>query len=344
MKSTRTSGRARGRPIAARSAIPDRMRAAVIPRFGDASVFSVDTVPVPRPNSHEVLIAVDVAGVGSWDPGLRSGKWDEGDTKFPLILGVDGAGSVIAVGASVDRFAVGDRVYSYSFDHPKGGFYAEYVAVAAGRVAQVPPNLDRRAAGAVAAIGLTALQGVDDALEIASDESVVILGASGNVGMIALQFAKLRGARVLALASGADGVELARRLGADDAVDARTSDVDTALERFAPNGVDAVLAFAGGKDLTRSLDAIRKGGRAAYPNGIEPEPRKRRGLRLSAYDAQSGVRQFDRLNAAIVESRIEVPIAEAFSLDEVARAHQRVERGHHIGKVVLDVSASSALG
>lgn len=318
------------------------MRAAVIPRFGDSSVFSVDTVPVPRPNSHEVLIAVDVAGVGSWDPGLRSGKWDEGETKFPLILGVDGAGSVVAVGASVDRFAVGDRVYSYSFDHPKGGFYAEYVAVAAGRVAHVPANLDRSAAGGVAAIGLTALQGVDDALEIASNESVVILGASGNVGMIALQFAKLRGARVLALASGADGVELARRLGADDAVDARTSDVDAALERFAPNGLDAVLAFVGGKDLTRSLDAIRKGGRAAYPNGIEPEPRTRRGLRLSAYDAQSGVRQFDRLNAAIVESRLEVPIAESFSLEDVARAHERVERGHLIGKVVLDVSASTS--
>lgn len=226
----------------------------------------------------------------------------------------------------------------------EGGFYAEYVAVPAGRVAHVPGELDRLAAGAVPAIGLTALQGVDDTLEIAAGESVVILGASGNVGMIALQFAKLRGARVLAIASGSDGVDLARRLGADEAIDGRASDIDAALEQFARDGVDAVLAFVGGKDLTRCLDAVRKGGRAAYPNGIEPEPRKRRGLRLTAYDAQSGVRQFDRLNAAIVESRLEVPIADVFSLDDIVRAHERVERGHLVGKVVMNVSASASRG
>src|SRR5207248_4593675 len=114
--------------------------------------------------------------------------------------------------------------------------------------------------------------------------------------------AKRRGARVLAIASGSDGVELARRLGAEEALDGRAGDLDAALEQFAPNGVDAVLAFVGGKELTRCLDAVKKGGRLAYPSGIEPEPRKRRGLRITSYDAESGVRQFERLNAAIVES------------------------------------------
>jgi NADPH:quinone reductase-like Zn-dependent oxidoreductase len=338
MTSTKTSRRARGRSVAVRSAIPATMRAAVIRRFGDPSVFSVETVDVPKPNAHELLIALDAAGVGSWDPALRSGKWDDGTTDFPLILGLDGAGTVVAAGASVDRFAAGDRVYSYSFDNPKGGFYAEYVAVPAGRAARIPANLDVLRAGAVPAIGLTALQGVDDALEIASGERLIILGASGNVGMLGLQFAKARGARVFAIASGSDGVELARRLGADEAVDGRANDVDVALERFAPDGVDAVLAFAGGKELTRCLDAVKKGGRVAYPNGIEPEPRKRRGLHMTAYDARSGVRQFDRLNAAIEDSRLEVPIAEVFALEDVARAHERVERGHVIGRIVLNVS------
>ena len=322
------------------------MRAAVVNRFGDPSVFSIDTVPVPRPNAHEVLIAVDVAGVGSWDPSLRSGEWSEGKTVFPLILGVDGSGTVVAVGASVDRFALGDRVYSYTFDNSKGGFYAEYVAVPAGRVAQIPAELDSVRAGALPAIGLTALQGVDDTLEIASGENVVIHGASGNVGMIALQFAKLRGARALAIASGGDGVELVRRLGADEAIDGRASDgdMDAALDQFAPDGVDAVLACAGGKELTRCLDALKKGGRVAYPNGVEPEPRKRRGLRMIGYDAQSGVRQFERLNAAVEQSRLEVPIAEVYSLNDVARAHERIERGHVVGKIVLNISASASLG
>ena len=314
------------------------MRAAVISRFGDPSVLSVETVPVPQPNAHEVLIAVDAAGVGSWDPDLRSGKWAEGATEFPLILGLDGSGTVVATGASVTRLAVGDRVYAYSFENPKGGFYAQYVALAAGKAAHIPARLHAIHAAAVPAIGLTALQGVDDTLEIASGENVIIHGASGNVGMIALQFAKLRGARVLAISSGRDGVELARDLGADEAVDGRAGDLDAALKQFAGGGVDAVLAFVGGKELTQCLDAVKKGRRLAYPNGIEPEPRKRRGLRITSYDAQSGVRELERLNAAIEESRLEVPIAAVFSLDDVALAHERVERRHVIGKIVLDVS------
>jgi NADPH:quinone reductase-like Zn-dependent oxidoreductase len=205
-------------------------------------------------------------------------------------------------------------------------------------VARVPEGLDDLQAGVAPAIGLTALQGVDDALEIADGESVVIYGASGNVGMLALQFARLRGARLLAIASGADGVELVRRLGANTAVDGHADDVDAALEKFAPDGVDAVLAFVGGKDLTRILDHVVKGGRLAYPNGIEHEPRKRRGLAITKYDAESGVRPMERLNAAIEQSKLDVPIAATFPLDEVARAHERVERGHLVGAVVLDVA------
>ena len=315
------------------------MRAAVIDHFGDASVFSIETIPVPQPNAHEVLIALDVTGVGSWDPALRSGKWAEGEEKFPLVLGLDGAGTIVAVGASVNDLVPGERVYSYSFENPKGGFYAEYVVVPGSRVARVPADLDRTHAGAIPAIGLTALQGVDDALSIAAGENVVIHGASGNVGMLAVQFAKLRGARVFAIASGPDGVELARRLGADEVVDGRADDLEAALDHFAPDGVDAVLAFAGGPELTTALDAVKKGGRLAYPNGIEPEPRKRRGLRIKSYDAQSGVRQLEQLNAAITEARLEVPIAAVYPLAEVARAHEHIERGHVLGRIVLDVSA-----
>jgi len=99
-----------------------------------------------------------------------------------------------------------------------------------------------------------------------------------------------------------------------------------------------VLAFVGGKQLTRCLDALKKRGRLAYPSGIEPEPRKRRGIRMTSYDAESGVREFERLNAAITESRLEIPIAAVFALDDVARAHERIEQGHVIGRIVLDVT------
>jgi NADPH:quinone reductase-like Zn-dependent oxidoreductase len=165
----------------------------------------------------------------------------------------------------------------------------------------------------------------------------VIHGASGGVGSLALQFAKMRGARVLATVSLRDGFAFVRRLGANAAADGRRDDLRAAAGRFAPDGVDAVLAFAGGKPLERLLDAVRRGGRVAFPNGIEPAPRKRRGLSVRAYDARSGVREFERLERAIEAARLEVPIARSYPLEQAARAHERLAEGHVLGKIVLRV-------
>jgi NADPH:quinone reductase-like Zn-dependent oxidoreductase len=185
--------------------------------------------------------------------------------------------------------------------------------------------------------GLTALQGVDDVLHLRKGQSVIIHGASGGAGTLALQFAKLRGARVLASASGKDGVTLARRLGAGMAVDGRREDIAAAAREFMPDGADAVLAFAGGEALMRCLDALRRGGRLAYPNGVEPAPRKRKGIKIIAYDAVPGVREFERLNHAVKAARLKVPIPAVFPLAESAKAHGRVAAGHVLGKVVLRV-------
>jgi NADPH:quinone reductase-like Zn-dependent oxidoreductase len=317
--------------------IPATMRAAAIDRFGGPEVLSLHILPVPRPDPGEVLIALDTSGVGSWDAEMRAGWFPGGRPAFPLVLGTDGAGTVAAVGSRIRRFKVGDLVYSYSFANPKGGFYAEYVAVAAENAARVPKGLDLEHAGAIPATGLTALQGVDDHLHIQSGEAVVIHGASGGVGTLAVQFTKLRRARVLASASGEDGVALVRRLGADAAVDGRREDLAAAARSFAPDGVDAVLALAGGEALERCLDAVRIGGRVAYPNGVEPEPEKRRGLRIIPYDAVAGVREFERLGRAVEAAKLQVPIAAAYPLAEAAKAHERIEAGHVLGKIVLRI-------
>ena len=123
-------------------------------------------------------------------------------------------------------------------------------------------------AGAIATTGLTALQGIDDALAMKRGETIIIHGASGGVGTLVIQFAKLRGARVLATASGVDGLELVREMVADLAVDSRHEDVAEAARRFAHDGVDAILALAGGDELEHALETLRPGGRLAYPNGI----------------------------------------------------------------------------
>jgi NADPH:quinone reductase len=317
--------------------IPKTMRAAAIDRFGGPEGLSIRTLPVPVPDAREVLIAVNTAGVGSWDADMREGWSPSGHTQFPLVLGTDGSGTVVAAGSRIRRLKVGDRVYAYSFDNPKGGFYAEYVVVLAGSAAHIPKRLNLEEAGAIPTTGLTALQGVDDTLHIKRGESVIIHGAAGGVGTLAVQFAKLRGARLLATASGEDGLALVRRLGADATVDGRQGDIKAVATSFAPDGVDAVLALAGGPALTRCLDALRRGGRLAYPNGVEPEPRKRHGIEIISYEAVAGVREFQRLGRAVEEAKLQVPIAGVYPLAEAAKAHERLAAGHVLGKIVLRI-------
>src|ERR1041385_2371740 len=131
--------------------LPGTMKAAAVDRFGPPSALTLHDVPVPQPRPHEVLIAVDTAGIGTWDTSIRDGSWRKpGRSRFPLIPGVDGAGIVVARGARAKRFRLGDRVYAYEFGNRQGGFYAEFAAADIGHVSRVPKGLGLRNAAAAA--------------------------------------------------------------------------------------------------------------------------------------------------------------------------------------------------
>jgi NADPH:quinone reductase-like Zn-dependent oxidoreductase len=319
------------------------MRAAALDHGGNPDVLSMHTLPVPEIGANEVLIATDTAGVAVWDASIRQNPDVYGVHRhLPLILGTDGAGLVAAVGSAVEGFKVGDKVYAYSFDNPKGGFYAEYVAVAAARVGHVPEGVTLREAGTIGTTGLTAIQGIDDALHLKSGDTVIIHGATGGVGTLAIQFAKLRGARVLATVSGQDGADLARSLGADAVVDGREGDIAASAKAFAVHGVDAVLALAGGASLERCSAELRSGGLIAYPRGVDPVPKPRDGIRIVRYDAVAGPDEFERLNIAIAAAKLRVPIAAEYSLADAAKAHERIAAGHVLGKVILRMHQAPA--
>ena len=319
-------------------AIPATMRAVVIDQPGGPEVLQLRTLPVPGVDANEVLIAVRTASVASWDIEIRQ-SLAYVKPKFPYTLGSDGSGVIAAVGAAVKRFEVGDEVYAYCWDNPKGGFYAEYVAVSSNCVAKLPKGVSLEAAGALGASGLTAQSGIDRVLKIRRGEALIIHGASGAVGTLALQIAKLRGARVLATASGEEGVALVRKLGADVAIDGRSGDIAAAARGFAPQGADALLALAGGTALEKCLEALRAGARVAYPNGVNPAPTPRPGISVMPYDALFGDQkeQFAELNRAVEAKRFEVPIAATFDLADAAAAHRRVEAGRVPGKVLLRI-------
>jgi NADPH:quinone reductase-like Zn-dependent oxidoreductase len=259
---------------------------------------------------------------------------------FPFVLGSDCAGTVVAAGSRVRRVRQGDLVYAYGFLNPKGGFYAEYAVVSEDEVSPAPGTLTPDEAGVLAVDGLTAMAGLD-ILHTGPDQRLVIVGASGGVGHLALQLAKRRGARVFAVASGEDGVAFARRLGADDAIDGRAGDVAARIREFAPDGLDAVLFLTDAR-TDEIMGLVRQGGLVAYPNGvgyphgIERGPALGSGIALRAYDGYHGHDALERLSEAVAAAPFHVEVSRTYALDEAPEALRDVSK-HHLGKLALRV-------
>ena len=156
------------------------------------------------------------------------------------------------------------------------------------------------------------------------------------MGTLAVQFARLRGARSSRSPPGATASP-SYSVWARPGRGRQSEDIGGRSRGFAPDGVDAVLAFAGGPPLTRCLDALRTGGRIAYPNGVEPPPSKRRGLRMTPTTPIPGSPSSQRLTRAVEAAKLKVPIDSAYSLAKAAEAHRRLARGHVLGKIVLRI-------
>jgi len=315
------------------------MRAVALDKFGGPESLKIQNMPIPQIEANEVLIRVEAAGVGAWDPFEREGGFVELTgikPTFPYVLGTDGAGTIAAVGKDVKHLKEGDRVYAAELAIPKGGFYAQYTAVKADNVSLIPGDLSIEQASVLPTDAMTALTGLEKVLRLKSGESLMVFGASGGIGHLALQLAKRLGAKVFAIASGDDGVQLVKKLGADSAVDGRSDGVLLAVKEFAPNGIDAALVTAGGDRTVRALSAIRQGGRIAYPHGVMPEPTAPDGVAIEAYDGEISRTQIDRLNTLINSGPFEVHVDKTFGLEEVSEAHKALEE-HHLGKIALRI-------
>ncbi|WP_200216659.1 quinone oxidoreductase family protein [Micromonospora coerulea] len=317
--------------------VPERMQAAAFDEFGGPEVITPRILPVPQVADDEVLLKVWSAGVGVWDALERAGSLVPEGSEFPIVPGAEAAGTVAAVGEQVTNVAVGDLVYVYGYRRPKGGFYAEYAATKAQYVAKLPASVPAEHAGAMPTDALTALSGLD-VLGLPAGAWVLIFGASGGQGHLAVQLAKRQGLRVIAVASRAAGVALVTRLGADLSLDGHgdLTQALAAIREVAPDGVDGVLAMAGGKTLDRLAEALRDGGVLAYPNGVQPVPRERPGATVQAYDGETGPERLQRLNELIEAGPFEVHIAEKFALGRAAEAHRRLQTSYP-GRLLITV-------
>jgi NADPH:quinone reductase len=161
--------------------IPQQMTAMAVDEFGGSDKLTLHTLPVPDVDAGEVLIRIEIAGVGIWDAMEREGELMYNEVHFPRVLGGECAGTIAAIGEGVDRFAVGDRLYAQGFMNDKGGCYAQYVVVSEQTVALVPDGLDLPMAGGLPIAAATALRNLE-ALGTSEETSLMLWGASGGLG------------------------------------------------------------------------------------------------------------------------------------------------------------------
>lgn len=318
--------------------LPREMRAAAMDHFGSPEVIHTETLPIPKLGKKDILVRVSSAAVGEWDPSLVDGTFQDVKVRFPRVIGSDGAGTVVAVGDGVKRFSVGDRVYGLAFANPKGGFFAEYAAINERDLAPIPGSLSFDEAGALAVSGLTALQGLDE-LDLDPGQPLLLLGASGGVGHVALQLAKRLGLRVFAVASRDDGVALARKLGADQVADGHSRSLIRELREFAPGGFSGALVLAGARGWKRELGLVARKGKVAWPNGVEPTPAVPRGIARARFDGTGSPALFARLNELVERGPFHIELSKLYPLDETAQALRDVQR-HHLGKLAIKVGPS----
>jgi NADPH:quinone reductase len=316
------------------------MRAVAIDRFGGPEVLSVRTFPTPKPGPNELLINVHSAGLGIWDLAELGGRLSQmlgiKSAIFPWILGSEGAGEVVAVGDRVRGFKEGDLVYGHTWaTNPKRGFIAEYITLDAGRASLIPSNLSVEQAGALMIDGMTAYLELNQVLKLKPGESLMVFGAGGGIGHLAVQLATRMGAHVFAVASGEDGVALARRLGADGAVEGRHGDIVASARMFARDGFDAALLTAHGDAADRALTTVKDGGRVTTPGGPGPALKVPPTVRLLPYEYrnydEASVRE---LNKLVQAGPFEVHLGRTFSLDEVGDAYRTLE-SHYLGRLTV---------
>ncbi|MBI3966261.1 MAG: NADP-dependent oxidoreductase [Chloroflexi bacterium] len=276
-------------------------------------------LPVPEPGPGEVLVRVQASSVNGFDLAVAAGRLKGMmERRFPVVLGKDFAGMVAAIGPGASRFAVGDRVFGVVMKPVLGdGAFAEYVAVpkSFGNT-RLPAGVDLAVAGALGLAGTTALMAVE-AVAPAAGETVLISGAKGGVGALAVQLATARGAEVIATARPGADADFVRSLGAAHAVD-YNGDLSPLVRAIRPDGVHAAIHLAGEGATLAGL--LVPGGRIASALGFGPDAAGERQVTATAIMATPDATTLERLAAEIAAGRLRVPVQRTYRLEEVPQA------------------------
>ena len=313
--------------------MPQRMRAILQQAFGGPEVLQLAEVDRPVPLATEVLVRVKAVGVNPVEPTIRSGQFPL-IGQPPFILGWDISGVVEDL-EGVTRFEVGDEVYGMPLFPRAASAYAEYVTAPSRQLARKPASLSHAEAAALPLAGLTAWQSLADTAQLAAGQRVLIHGAGGGVGHLAVQVAKARGAYVVGTASEAKH-ELVRSLGADELIDSQTSDFASLT-----GDLDVVLDTLGGDAARRSIGVLRPRGLLVTIVGRRDADLAARtraaGRRFAGISVEPDYPGLEALTQLADSGRLGVHLQAILPLAEAAKAHELLESGRTTGKIALSI-------
>src|SRR6266404_4508030 len=295
------------------------MKAVVIRSYGGDGVVEYTDIERPKPKADEVLVKVQVAGVNPIDWKIRGGVGKRLGLTLPITLGGEIAGTIETIDSEVKDFKEGDAVYGII----ASGGYAEYAIAKMGDIAPKPAGLDFKNAAAIPLGALTAWQAIFDLANLSSGQRILIDGASGGVGSMAVQLAKAKGAYVIGLASGRNE-EFVRDLGADE-------------------NVDVVLDAVGGDTFGKSLGTLKKGGFLVTTVEFPSEEKAREfGVKVARVFGKPNAKELAEITQLVDEGKLKAHVSTVLPLAEVKKAHQLSESGHTRGKIVLQIGSGNA--
>lgn len=303
------------------------MRVAIAREAGPPESIELDRLPVPVLAPGHVLVAVNAASVNPVDVKMMSGSMG---TPFPLVPGRDVAGNVVEVGEGVTEFEEGDAVFGTALWGPAGSF-AEYVVCAPGALAKIPALLSNELAAALPSIVFTAHQGLFEIGHVTEGTRVLIAGASGGVGGMAVQLAKRAGAHVVGSASSANRAYVLE-LGADEFL---AYDEDPTYDSV--RDIEFAFDLVGGETTALAGHTLAPGGRIVSAANFEL-PALTNGTPVETFSADSNPAALREAGELVAAGELKVEVEASYTLDEIREALERISTARVRGKLIVDLA------
>jgi NADPH:quinone reductase len=325
------------------------VRAALCRSYGPPELVNVEDVDSPELGAGQVRVGVTAAAVNFPDVLIVADRYQI-KVPLPFVPGSEFAGEIVQVADNVSGFTRGERVFGSTLV----GAFAEEVVIGAATLARTPSSVTDRAAAAFGVAYRTAYHVLKSVGRLEPGEDLVVLGGGGGVGLAAVQLGHLLGARVTAVASSPEKLDVAKSLGAVQGVNHRQRDLRQALRELLPEGANVVVDTVGGGLSEPALRALGWGGRfvtVGYASGEIPKIPLNlvllkgvhvlgfQFLDFATHQPDDLRRNEEELMALLAAGRVSVYIGESFTLEETPEALRRVAEGNAIGKVVIDVSS-----